>query len=169
MFAFAAILLSAAAIAVTVLPHILHSRRGLSVLLATNLLLCVAGAVCLVLSVRFSEDTLASAASDAEFCGWASDMLSVWRYTGGTFAAAVGGITLLAALIRHRMRWVRSAVMAAVSVLLWFLGGAYALTCETPLADLVTPVHLWTAGCALVILAGAAVDAAHALHGAKKK
>ncbi len=169
MFAFAAVLLSAAAIAVTVLPYVFHSRRWLAVLLCVNLLLCIAGIGCLAGSVFLSRQTLAGAGSDAEFCGWASDMLSVWRYTGGTFAAAVGGITLLAALIRHRMRWVRSAVMAAVSVLLWFLGGAYALTCETPLADLVTPVHLWTAGCALVILAGAAVDAARALYGAKKK
>ncbi len=169
MFVFVAVLLSAAAIAVTVLPHFLHSRALLRAVLIANLLLCALGGVCLLLSVRLSARVLADAASDAAFCGWASDMLSVFQRAGGGFAAVTGGITLLAALIRHRMRRVRSGVMAAVSILFWFLGGAYAVMCETPAADLTTPVQLWTAGCALLLLTGSAVDAAFRLHTETKK
>ncbi len=172
MFAFAAVLLSAAAIAVTVLPHFLHSRTLLRAVLLANLLLCAVGAMCLFLSVSLTVDTrvlAAVVAEDAEFWEWAADMLSVWRYTCGFFSAVIGGIALLAALIRHPLRRVRSAVMAVSSVLAWILGGAYAVTCETPVVDLVTLVHLWTAGCALLLLAGSAVDAAWALRAAKKK
>lgn len=163
MFSVFACILGAAVIAVSVAPYFLRTRRALTAVLITDLALLAAGVGCLMASVLTVRGTLANAALDSEYRAWAWDVYKLWVRGAGITAAVPGVIALVAAWARHPWRRVRNAVTAAVSILLLVVGGVYVLIAENGTADLVTPAWLWTFGCAALVLAGAAVDAAHAL------
>ena len=76
----------------------------------------------------------------------------------GGFTAVVGGLLLIAALIRHKMVWMRTLIAPCAVILLQIGGGAYALLCENASVDLSGIVTMFAAGCGGLLLCGMAVD-----------
>ena len=149
---FAAILFLCAA------PCFFQSRRALAAAFAANIAMLLVGVIFLLLSRGLVGAALADASLDADFCAWAKDLSDLWARLSGIAAAFLGGIVLLAALIRHPWRRIRMCIAAASAFLLLLFGLEYAVVAENATVDLVTPVCLWAAGCAALMTAGAAVD-----------
>jgi len=161
--AFVSVFLAAAVIALTVLPHCTADRRLHRACFAADLALCILGAVLLILSRCLAAGLFSDAALTEDFRAWAQDVYFLWVCLSGVLAAVAGGAVLAAAVIRHPMRRVRHAVAAAVSLILLIVGGGYTALAENAAADLTTPVRLWTWGCAVLVLAGIAADAARSM------
>ena len=156
-------LFGAVVIAVSVLPYCVQDRRVRRACFIADAVLCALGALSLLLSLLLAGGIFSDSALAEDYRDWASDLFYLWVRVSGVSAAVAGGAVLTAALIRHPLRRIRTAVAAAVSVVLLILGGAFSAFAWSETADLVTTVHLWTLGCAALVLAGPAVDAWRAM------
>ncbi len=130
---------------------------------ALGAVLLAVGISCLIAaSVRIGHITGALPA-DAEFSAWAADAYSAWARLIGIFSAVIGGVLLVAALIRHPFVKIRTFSAAIVALPILLGGGMYAVTVATEAADLVTPVHLFSIACACLVPICAYYDTAIAL------
>lgn len=143
----------------SLLPYLTHRRGLLRTVLVTECVLCVLGAVCVILSVVTARAVLSDPALTEEGRAWAADTYTLWCRMSGVFAGVIGGCVLLAALLPHPMRRMRTAVTAAALVILLVLGQAYLAVAASDVLDLTLPITLWTLGCAFLVRLGAAVDA----------
>lgn len=135
----------------------------LRVLLIANCAAVVAGTVLTVVS-----RILAAGASDTpdvspDLLSWAEDAFSLWFRSAGTVSAVVGGVLLLASLIRHKMKRIRATAGCALVWLLLLIGGAYAVTCVGTVLDPSPWIRLCTAGLALFVTAWSIPDLAYRL------
>ena len=118
-------------------------------------LVCLGGIPPLGIAWYRAERIALSGLAEAE---WAYDMLEGWFSLAGGFTAVVGGLLLIAALIRHKMVWMRTLIAPCAVILLQIGGGAYALLCENASLDLSGIVTMFAAGCGGLLLCGIAVD-----------
>ncbi len=100
---------------------------------------------------------------EADFLAWALDLWTLWGKCFCIPSVILTALLLLGALTRHPLRKTRATLAILGSVLLLILGGACSVFAATEVADLVTPIYLFTAGCASLPFLGQAVDAFFAL------
>lgn len=118
-------------------------------------LVCLGGLPPLGIALYRAEQIAASTLPEAE---WAYDMLGGWFSLAGGFTAVVGISLLIAALIRHKMVWMRTLIAPCAVILMQIGGGAYAVLCESASLDLSGIVTMFAAGCGGLLLCGIAVD-----------
>lgn len=152
MLSFLIIVLSVVLCILRCLP--LTGKRPTLVAVATCLV-CLGGIPPLGIALYRAERIALSGLTEAE---WAYDMLEGWFSLAGGFTAVVGGLLLIAALIRHKMVWMRTLIAPCAVILLQIGGGAYALLCENASVDLSGIVTMFAAGCGGLLLCGMAVD-----------
>ncbi len=121
----------------------------------TTCLVCLGGIPPLGIALYRAERIALSGLTEG---AWAYDMLEGWFSLAGGFTAVVGGLLLIAALIRHKMVWMRTLIAPCAVILLQIGGGAYALLCENASVDLSGIVTMFAAGCGGLLLCGMAVD-----------
>ena len=153
------LLLVLPAVLLALLPYFTDRRGVRRAVLVMECVLCVAGVLCVILSAVTAQAILSDPALAGESRAWASDTYSLWVRMSGITACVIGGCVLLAALIRHPMRRMRTAVTAAAFSILLILGRAYLAVAVSDAVDLTWPITLWTVGCACLCRLGAAVDA----------
>lgn len=152
MLSFLIIVLSVVLCILRCLP--LTGKRPTLVAVATCLV-CLGGIPPLGIALYRAERIALSGLTEAE---WAYDMLEGWFSLAGGFTAVVGGLLLIAALIRHKMVWMRTLIAPCAVILLQIGGGAYALLCENASVNLSGIVTMFAAGCGGLLLCGMAVD-----------
>ncbi|MBQ8747648.1 MAG: hypothetical protein IJZ08_07280 [Clostridia bacterium] len=153
----AAVLFSGAA-------SVLAKKRSLRIgAFSVSLVLLAVGILCLIAASVLSGRIVSDPALDAEFHAWAEDAYGAWARLCGTFSAVIGGVLLIAALIRHPFVKIRTFSAAIVSVLILSGGGMYAVTVQNATADLITPVYLFSIACACLVPICIPYDAAFAL------
>lgn len=140
-------LVAAVEIALCTATFLAKTKRSRTIVLWLARAAVLAGALCAAVAVVLASRMTA----DAETLAWARDAWTLWLRAGGVFTLVVGGITGAAALIRHKLVSVRRIAAAAGSLLLLLLGRAYASICRAEAVDVLTPVVLWTVGCALLL------------------
>ena len=124
-------------------------------------LVCAGGIPPLGIALYRAGEMAASGLPDAE---WACDMLRGWFSLAGGFTAAVGISLVIAALIRHKMVWMRTLIAPCAEILLQIGGGGYALLCENASLDLSGTVTMFAAGCGALLLCGIAIDGIRYAH-----
>lgn len=122
---------------------------------------CVGGIPLLWIALHRAEQVAASALPEAE---WAYDMLGGWFSLAVGFTALVGIPLLIAALIRHKMVWMRTLIAPCAVILLQLGGGGYTLLCQNASIDLSGGVTMFAAGCGALLLCGIAVDGIRYAH-----
>jgi hypothetical protein len=118
-------------------------------------LACVGGIPPVVMALRWAKQLEISALDEA---GWAWDMLQGWFSLAGGFTALVGIPLLIAALIRHKMVWMRTLIGPVAVILLQIGGAGYAVLCENTAVDLSRILTAFAAGCGAFLLCGIAAD-----------
>ena len=118
-------------------------------------LVCAGGIPPLVMALTWAKRVAESALPEAE---WAYDMLSGWFSLAGGFTALVGIPLLLAALIRHKMVWMRTLIGPIAVILLQIGGAGYAVLCANTAVDLSGIITAFAAGCGALLLCGIAAD-----------
>ena len=118
-------------------------------------LACVGGIPPVVMALRWAKQLEISALDEA---GWAWDMLQGWFSLAGGFTALVGIPLLIAALIRHKMVWMRTLIGPVAVILLQIGGAGYAVLCSNTAVDLSGIITAFAAGCGALLLCGIAVD-----------
>lgn len=118
-------------------------------------LACAGGIPPLVMALLGAKNVAQSPLSEAE---WAYDMLDGWFSLGGGFTALVGISCLIAALIRHKMVWMRTLIAPTAVILLQIGGAGYAALCENTAVDLSWIITAFSAGCGAFLLCGIAAD-----------
>ena len=131
-------------------------KRGKAAVLIAHGAAVLLGAVLLASALALAGN---AAGGTAEEQAWAADAFRLWIRAGGIFTAAVGGVLLLAALLRHKMIRIRAMAGGAASLVLLFFGGFYGVICVGESVNPAVWVWLSTAGCALLISAGGLADA----------
>lgn len=109
---------------------------------------CSVGAVLVAVSFVLAANLRA----DAETLEWAADAWSLCVRVGGIYTLCIGGATGVAALTGHKLVRVRKVVALCAVFLHLLVGRAYGTMCRSETVALLTPVVLFTAGCALVLL-----------------
>lgn len=138
--------------------HSLRGKWAIGVAVATCLY-CVAGAVLCVIAVRDARAVLAAARPDAATAEWAYDTMRAWFSIAGVSCAAVGGLLLLASLIRHKMAWMRTVIAPCASLATGLAAAAYTVLCDNAFIDFTAVIYTFGAGCAALLSCGLAVDA----------
>ena len=118
-------------------------------------LVCAGAIPPLVMALTWAKRVAESALPEAE---WAYDMLSGWFSLAGGFTALVGIPLLLAALIRHKMVWMRTLIGPIAVILLQISGAGYAVLCANTAVDLSGIITAFAAGCGAFLLCGLAAD-----------
>lgn len=162
MYTFVSVFVIAAVLFVCAATAFAGGKSLRTAALVLSLILLAAGISCLIAASVRTERILAEPAPSAEWREWAWDAYGLWARWAGVGSAILGGILLLAALIRHPKQRTRAAVCVAISALLLIGGGMYAVIVANDVADLVTSVHLITIACACLVPIAAYVDAAFA-------
>ncbi len=127
------------------------------------------GVVCLLAAALLVGGLLSDGGLSVNFKTWAADVWSLYARCTGIGAGVLSLFLLAAALTRHPLFRIRAAVAAVASILLLILGGAYGVVAATDGADLLTPLYLWTVGCAALLSGGNVADAALALSDIRKE
>lgn len=165
-------------VSVTVIAAVLFScaasvfakKRSLRIAaFSLSLALLAVGISCLIAAVVLSGRIASDPTLEAEFRAWAADAYGAWARLCGTFSAVIGGVLLIAALIRHPFVKIRTLSAVIVSVLILLGGGVYAVTVRNATADLVTPVYLFSIACACLVPIGVYYDTAIALFWKSRK
>ena len=118
-------------------------------------LACVGGIPPVVMALAWAKRVAESALPEAE---WAYDMLGGWFSLAGGFTALVGIPLLIAALIRHKMVWMRTLIGPVAVILLQIGGAGYAVLCANTAVDLSGILTAFAAGCGALLLCGIAAD-----------
>ena len=118
-------------------------------------LVCAGGIPPLVMALAWAKRGAESALPEAE---WAYDMLGGWFSLAGGFTALVGIPLLIAALIRHKMVWMRTLIGPVAVILLQIGGAGYAVLCANTAVDLSGILTAFAAGCGAFLLCGIAAD-----------
>ncbi len=160
MYTFVCVAVAVLAAFACAVPCFSKHRRLLTAALCVDILLLAASAACLIAASVTAGEIFSDTALDAEYRAWAADAYGLWARVSGIFTAVLGGLLLVASLIRHPMRKTRVAVCALGTVLVLIFGGMYAVTAQNAVADLVTPIRLFTVGCACLVPLGAYTDTA---------
>lgn len=158
-----------AVIFVCAAPIAAKKRPLLRTAFVLSLVLLAAGIACMIAASVKADVIFSDSALDETYRAWASDTYGLWARTSGIFSAVIGGILVLAALVRHPMVKMRAAIASAVTILLPIGGGIYAVFAENSVTDLVTPIHLLSLACACLIPLGAYLDTAYALFFSSRK
>ena len=66
---------------------------------------------------------------------------------------------LLAALIRHKMVWMRTLCAPCAAILIQLAAAAYVVICQNDAVDFTPIIRLFSTGCGALMLCGTAVDA----------
>ncbi len=159
MAEWAAAVLSAQGITVIMLSALrfrVRGKRGKRAVMLGHLVMVLAGALCLLISGILAGNV---SGGSADQLAWASDAYWLWMRSGGIFTAAVGGVILLASLIRHRMVRSRALAGCAASLVLLFFGGCCGVICVGEAVDPSPWVWLSTAGYAGIMMLGGLADA----------
>jgi len=143
-------------IVLSVLRFRVRGKRGKWAVFMAHLAAVAAGAVCLILSGILAGN---ASGGTADQLAWAADAYALWMRAGGIFAAAVGGVLLIASLIRHKMVKVRALAGCAAVLVLLFFGGSYGVICIGETVNPAVWVWLGTAGYAGVLMTGGLADA----------
>lgn len=137
-----------------------HPRRGkwaIGVAVAISLY-CIAGAVLCFIAVQDARAVLAAARPDAATAEWAYDTMRAWFSIAGISCAVVGGLLLLASLIRHKMAWMRTVIAPCASLAMGLATAAYTVLCENTFIDFTAVIYTFGAGCAALLNCGLATD-----------
>lgn len=152
MLSFLIIILSVVLCVLRCLP--LTGKRPLFAAVA-DCLVWAGGIPPLVMALAWAKRVAESALPEAE---WAYDMLGGWFSLAGGFTALVGIPLLLAALIRHKMVWMRTMIGPIAVILLQIGGAGYAVLCSNTAVDLSGIITAFAAGCGALLLCGIAAD-----------
>ena len=152
MLSFLIIILSVVLCALRCLP--LTGKRPLFAAVA-DCLVWAGGIPPVVMALAWAKRVAESALPEAE---WAYDMLGGWFSLAGGFTALVGIPLLLAALIRHKMVWMRTLIGPIAVILLQISGAGYAVLCANTAVDLSGIITAFAAGCGAFLLCGIAAD-----------
>lgn len=163
MYTFVSVLVIAAVLFACTASVFAKGRALRVAALSVSLALLAAGIFCLIAASVRAGALFANASLDAQFREWASDTYGLWARGAGITSAVLGGILLLAALIRHPLKRIRAAAGAILAALLLIFGGLYAVTVANAVADLVTPVQLCSIAYACLVPLAAYADTAISL------
>ena len=134
----------------------LKGKRGKAAVLIAHGAAVLLGAVLLTAALLLADN---AAGGTAEERAWAADAFRLWMRVSGCFTAVVGGVLLMAALLRHKMIRVRALAGGTASLVLLFFGGCYGMICIGEGVNPAVWVWLSTAGCAALMNAGGLADA----------
>lgn len=155
------LLLFTAVVAILLTIFRLIPRRGKWAVSTAVLcaLFCLGGIWCVVGALRDAAVLKDSALPDADTAAWAYDMMRGWFSLAAPFSAAIGIPLLLAALIRHKMVWMRTLSAPCAVVLIQLAAAAYAAICENDAIHFIPTIQRFAAGCGALMLCGTAADA----------
>ena len=153
------ILMAAAVILVTVLRFVPRRGKWTAGAAVLGVLLCLSGVLCIAMAFGDAAALRADALPDAETAAWAYDMMRGWFSFAGTASLVMGIPLLLAALIRHKMVWMRTLCAPCAAILIQLAAAAYVVICRNDALDFAPIIRLFSAGCGALMLCGTAVDA----------
>ena len=153
------ILMAAAVILVTALRFVPRRGKWTAGAAVLGVLLCLGGALCIAMAFGDAAALRADALPDAETAAWAYDMMRGWFSFAGTASLVMGIPLLLAALIRHKMVWMRTLCAPCAAILIQLAAAAYVVICRNDAVDFTPIIRLFSTGCGALMLCGTAVDA----------